>query len=254
MAAALPAGADTPLVSSLALVNADTNEIIRQLSPEDTVNLAALPTRRLNIEAITDPSVDKVLFRLNGQQRYRQENARPFALAGDKAGDFRSWTPRIGELKIEATPYLGNRAQETYAVRIRVVDKPVERPRLIPGESPRARLADPEPSGPADLPDELPIGDESQEGESTCRGFVNHENAYLTVVCSHELADAAAGKVLRQLAGSEALVCEFLNTASPMITSCASSESVISALRNGGLVVAIERTDGTRSVYPVTIE
>src|SRR5687768_6342401 len=81
-------------VTSFTLVNADTNQDIGPLSGGSTVNLAALPTRNLNVRANTNPAtVGSVRFGLDGVSSYRVESVGPYALAGDTAGDYAAWTP-----------------------------------------------------------------------------------------------------------------------------------------------------------------
>jgi hypothetical protein len=86
------------------LVNADTDEDIAELKDNDTLNLAALPTRNLNIRANTNPDVvGSVLFNLDGV--IRVENVNPYAYAANKGGDYFAWTPKTGDHVLTATPY-----------------------------------------------------------------------------------------------------------------------------------------------------
>ncbi|CAA9219573.1 MAG: hypothetical protein AVDCRST_MAG56-674 [uncultured Cytophagales bacterium] len=86
------------------LVNADTDEDIAELKDNDTLNLAALPTRNLNIRANTNPDVvGSVLFSLDG--RIKVENVNPYAYAANKGADYFAWTPGTGDHVLTATPY-----------------------------------------------------------------------------------------------------------------------------------------------------
>jgi hypothetical protein len=78
------------------------------------VRLAALPTRRLNVRADTDPAaVGSVRFGLDGDPAYRTENVAPYALAGDTSGDYAPWTPAPGAHSVVAVPYTGPGATGT---------------------------------------------------------------------------------------------------------------------------------------------
>ncbi len=91
-------------VSSVTLINADTNQPIAGYDPLPngaTLDLSTLPTDNLNIRANTDPTtVGSVRFGLDGNSNQRTETARPCAFAGDGSGNFRPWTPSLGSQSI----------------------------------------------------------------------------------------------------------------------------------------------------------
>jgi hypothetical protein len=99
-----------PSVTSFALVDADSDTPIPAYAPltEGTLlDLADLPTRHLNISAVTAPSrVGSVAFDYDGQ-RVRIQNAPPYALSSDIDGDYHPWTPIPGTHTVTATPYKG---------------------------------------------------------------------------------------------------------------------------------------------------
>ena len=100
----------SPTVVSLTLINADTDAPIPGYDPLPngaTLNLATLPTRRLNIRANTAPStVGSVRFGYDAIASYRVENVAPYALVGDNPGpDYNAWTPSLGTHSVTATPY-----------------------------------------------------------------------------------------------------------------------------------------------------
>ncbi|QJD79504.1 choice-of-anchor Q domain-containing protein [Spirosoma rhododendri] len=100
----------TPAPQRLAqflLINADTDQPIQQLTNGQQLDLAKLPTRRLAIQALTDPViVGSVVFALSGQQgRQQTESIAPYALFGDDQGNFLGWTPSLGSYVLTATPY-----------------------------------------------------------------------------------------------------------------------------------------------------
>jgi hypothetical protein len=111
-------GGDTPSstqsVTSFTLMNADTDQPIMELTNGTTLNLATLPTKNLNIRAVTNPAtVGSVRFGYDANGAYRTENGAPYALAGDTTGDYNPWTPTVGSHKVSATPYSGTSASGT---------------------------------------------------------------------------------------------------------------------------------------------
>ena len=96
-------------VTSYTLVNATTNADIQPLSAGAVLNLATLPTRRLNIRANTSPAtVGSVVFALSGAAtRNQTESVTPYALFSDNGGVYNSWTPPLGNYSLTATPYTG---------------------------------------------------------------------------------------------------------------------------------------------------
>ncbi len=103
-------GGDTsgPAVTSLSLMNANTNQAISELQNGMAINLASLPTTNLNVRANTTPAtVGSVRFALDGNSNYRTETMPPYAMAGDTSGDYWPWTPSVGSHTLTATPYSG---------------------------------------------------------------------------------------------------------------------------------------------------
>ncbi|WP_191906974.1 InlB B-repeat-containing protein [Adhaeribacter soli] len=93
------------------LINANTNLPIRGLVSGDVLNLATLPTRKLNIQAVTNPSlVGSVVFNLSGQQsKTRSDDSGPhYSLQGDSNGDYSSWTPAVGSYTLKAQSFSGS--------------------------------------------------------------------------------------------------------------------------------------------------
>ncbi|MHC4504192.1 MAG: FecR domain-containing protein [Planctomycetota bacterium] len=103
-----------PVVESFTLMNADTDQPVAGFDPLPdgaTLDLAKLPTRRLNIRAnIVPAQVGTVRFRLNGKEKPKEEFA-PYSLEGDTEGDYNPWTPRAGTYTLTATPYASGRAK-----------------------------------------------------------------------------------------------------------------------------------------------
>lgn len=94
-------------LSAFTLVNAETGGDIVELREGDTINLAALPTQKINIRANNNSdTVGSVIFELGGQQVHRQvENLAPYALFGGSARHYAAWTPAAGNYTLSATPY-----------------------------------------------------------------------------------------------------------------------------------------------------
>ena len=112
----------SPTIVNLTLVNADDDTDIGILNDGDTLILNLLPSSDLNIRANTNPTtVDKVTFDLDGVLDYRQEGIAPYALMGDKNGDYNEWTPSPGAHVVSATPKLGGSTGPTHTVNFFVI-------------------------------------------------------------------------------------------------------------------------------------
>jgi gliding motility-associated-like protein len=110
-------------VSNFSLIDADKNKIINEFNPlknHDTLNLAKLPSRNLNIQAnISSNEVGSVRFALNGNSNYSTDNAAPFYLAGGLP-----WTPTVGTYTLTATPInKSGIAGATSSVVLHVIDQ-----------------------------------------------------------------------------------------------------------------------------------
>jgi CubicO group peptidase (beta-lactamase class C family) len=103
-----------PKVTALTLINADTDQPIMTMTSGMTLTLADLPTRNLNVRAVTSPTtIGSVRFALDGNANFRTETIAPYALAGDDSGNYRPWTPTIGAHTLKTTPYAGANASGT---------------------------------------------------------------------------------------------------------------------------------------------
>jgi hypothetical protein len=112
-------------VTRFVLVNAETDQPIAEFDPlkdGTVINLRKLPTRELNIRAVTSPEVTgSVRFALDGNESYRVEDTAPYALAGDHLGDYSAWTPAIGKHTLTATPYTEQGAAGEAGTPLRIV-------------------------------------------------------------------------------------------------------------------------------------
>jgi hypothetical protein len=121
VAAASPTLGSSPIVSQLLLINADTDTPILPLVNGTILTLSALPTRRLNIQAITIPyPTGSVRFAYDTSSNYRMESTIPYALGGDSGGNFNSWTPSTGRHTITAVPYAEKDGTGIVGIRLSV--------------------------------------------------------------------------------------------------------------------------------------
>jgi len=109
-----PAPPPEPMaVTGVTLMNAESDLPIAGFDPMPAwtvLNLAALPTRQLNVRANTTPgTLGSVKFEMNGAV-FGVEDEGPYALARDSAGDYWPWTPAPGTYTLTVTPYAGPKA------------------------------------------------------------------------------------------------------------------------------------------------
>lgn len=117
-------------VISLSLIDADTDAPLAGFDPlEDgtIIDLAALPTRNLNLRANTAPAeAGSVRFGLNETTKYRIDDVAPWSLAGDSAGDYAAWALPPGRYVVTASAYARTGARgpagQTVTVGFTIVD------------------------------------------------------------------------------------------------------------------------------------
>ena len=93
---------------SIAVVNAGTDRVIKPLVFGETLNLSQLPKQ---ISLIAEPSdaVSAVQFALNGPtSTSRTERVSPYALAGDRSGDYAAASFADGNYTLTLTPFDNN--------------------------------------------------------------------------------------------------------------------------------------------------
>ncbi|MEM7511887.1 MAG: T9SS type A sorting domain-containing protein, partial [Bacteroidota bacterium] len=94
-----------PVITGLALINAETDVQVGMLSMGDFINMDKF-TGGINIEALTNENTKSVIFELEGPETFsRSENVAPWALFGDSGGNFIPWFPAKGDYVLVATPY-----------------------------------------------------------------------------------------------------------------------------------------------------
>ncbi|HWR53006.1 MAG TPA: Ig-like domain-containing protein [Bryobacteraceae bacterium] len=120
----------TMSITRFVLIDADTDQPVAGFDPlanGAVINLRLLPSRNLNVAAITEPAtVGSVKFALNGSI-FRTETAAPYALAGDTSGNYYPWNPAPGSYSLTAVPFSGANASGSpgaqFSVSFTVVDQ-----------------------------------------------------------------------------------------------------------------------------------
>ena len=123
-------GTGTISIAKLVLIDADRGLPVAGFDPLNdgaALNLGTLPTRHLNIEAITQPgTVGSVRFGYDANPTYQMENNPPYALAGARTTVWNIWTPAVGNHTVTATPCTlsngGGTAGSPATIRFSVVD------------------------------------------------------------------------------------------------------------------------------------
>ncbi len=107
-----PTDGGGPAITSLTLVNADTDEDLGPLEDGDVLDFAALPTTNLSVRANANGATSSVRFGYDGDDNYQTENNAPYAIQGDSPnGDYNPWTPSLGAHTLTATPFAQDGAQ-----------------------------------------------------------------------------------------------------------------------------------------------
>lgn len=120
-----------PGLTGFSLINASNDAVLGALKDGDTINLATLASRELNIAANAGANpVGSVSFVLAGRENHATtENAAPYSLFGDAGGDYLVWKPALGSYTLSATAYAEKNAAgdigNTLSVNFTVIDKPV---------------------------------------------------------------------------------------------------------------------------------
>jgi len=108
-------------VFAFVLVDANTNKDIMSLSDGAIIDLSTLPSQKLTIRAEATGDTESVRFSLNGTKYVNKtENLVPYALFGDRNGDYVGERFKAGSYILTATPYSKNfsRGQKGTPLRI----------------------------------------------------------------------------------------------------------------------------------------
>lgn len=95
---------NSAFVTGFVLVDAEANVDIRPLRHGDSLSRAALPAQ-LAVRATTSGVPGSVVFGLDATPSFRIENAAPYALGGDTAGDYAPVALAEGDHTLSATPF-----------------------------------------------------------------------------------------------------------------------------------------------------
>ncbi|WP_347158202.1 T9SS type A sorting domain-containing protein [Pontibacter chitinilyticus] len=114
--------------NTFTLVNAVTNKDIQTLPNGATINLAALPTKNLNIRFNPSSSVGSVVLAMSGRQSMKvTESGAPYTFE-DENGNYKNWSFATGNYTVKATPYSENggrgRASSSTTIKFTVVNNP----------------------------------------------------------------------------------------------------------------------------------
>ncbi|NNC86099.1 MAG: DUF5060 domain-containing protein, partial [Bacteroidia bacterium] len=107
-------------VTSLTLIDANTNQAIGPMVNGMTIDLSVTPS--ISVEAITNGSISIVTFNLNGNNIHSEASA-PYAIAGDAAGNFNPWNAPIGSNQnLTVTPEFNGVAGTATTITFHVVN------------------------------------------------------------------------------------------------------------------------------------
>ena len=98
---------DVPITLSIGTLwfyNAANGERLFEMEEGMTIDLAALPSRMVNIEAVVSGEAGSVGFDLDGTPT--RENVFPYFIGGDSNGVPRNWSVEVGPHVLTVTPYL----------------------------------------------------------------------------------------------------------------------------------------------------
>ena len=116
-------------VTSFTLVDADLNKDIVLITEGMKIDNSALPTQNLNIRASTTKQAESVRLQLSGaQNKTRTENVEPYALFGDRSGNYFSGSLAPGVYNLMATSYPKNNGKgspgNSMKVNFEILDSP----------------------------------------------------------------------------------------------------------------------------------
>ena len=106
-------------VTRLVLVNADTDQDIREIYHNETISLSQ-DGANLSIRAETSGNEESIVFHINGSV-FQTESAAVYALAGNNGSDYNAWTPATGSHTIMATPYSENSGNGSAGASLAIV-------------------------------------------------------------------------------------------------------------------------------------
>lgn len=122
-------------ITGYTLINAGNGQPIKELADGDTINLATLRGKKINIRVNTDPPVvGSVKMILNGKAR--TDNTAPYSLKGDANGVYVAWTPAPGKYTLTSIAYslinAGGTEGGSLAITFHVTARPIATPAATP--------------------------------------------------------------------------------------------------------------------------
>jgi hypothetical protein len=139
--AVVPTAVTGQSVVSYTLVNAQTDQDIRDLADGETIDLATLGTTQINVRINTNPAkVGSLVVALNTNQKYRVDENPPYTMANTSGTDYLAWAYKNGQNIIKATPFSAANGTGTagtpltitiYVVNSAVSPAPASPPSLI---------------------------------------------------------------------------------------------------------------------------
>ncbi|MGB6151253.1 MAG: ThuA domain-containing protein [Pricia sp.] len=94
-----------PVIQSLILVNADSDEDISEITTGSVFDLNEIGTANLNIRAETGAGTESVIFDYQGVLNYRTENLPVYAIGGNTGDNYAAWNPDLGLNTLTVTAY-----------------------------------------------------------------------------------------------------------------------------------------------------
>jgi glucose/arabinose dehydrogenase len=101
-------GGSTTSFSGFELINADTDKDAGVFQSGSVIDFSKVGTKNVNVRADVSGTAGSVRFGIDSNSNFRTENGKPYALAGDDAGDYYAWTPSVGTHTFTATIYGGS--------------------------------------------------------------------------------------------------------------------------------------------------
>jgi hypothetical protein len=113
----------TPVTVGLSLVDSESDTVIGPITEGSTIDLARVGSS-LTLKAEPSEPVSQVDFDLSGATEINQtENVSPYALAGDRLGDYANADLNLGNHTLTVTPYdLSGQAYDSLTTNFTVVD------------------------------------------------------------------------------------------------------------------------------------
>ena len=101
--------AETLEVTSLVLINADTDTDIATINEGDVFILEDIGTNNLNIRAEVSSTTESVIFGYQNTPVFQTENLPVYAIGGNTGNDYKPWIPDLGSNTLTATAYSEDR-------------------------------------------------------------------------------------------------------------------------------------------------